>query len=110
MPAARKSSNKTKADRKMVVVRNVNVPAYRGRLDAVKYEAMRETMMKVLPRNAPGLTQQEMWDAVVRAAPKEHFPTRGKAGWWMKGVQLDLEAKKIVVREKTKPLRWHRVK
>jgi hypothetical protein len=32
-----------------------------------------------------------------------------KAGWWAKAVQLDLEAKGIVVREVTKPLRWHQV-
>jgi hypothetical protein len=32
-----------------------------------------------------------------------------KAGWWAKAVQLDLEAKGIVVREATKPLRWHQV-
>jgi hypothetical protein len=32
---------------------------------------------------------------------------RWKVGWWMKTVQLDLEARKIVLREKSKPLRWH---
>jgi len=92
----------------MVVVRTPNKPGSSWRVDAVKYEAMRKAMMKVLPRKAPGLTQQEMWDALARAAPKSMFPDRGKIGWWMKSVQLDLEAKMIVVREQTKPLRWHR--
>jgi hypothetical protein len=70
---------------------------------------MRKAMLKVLPRKAPGLTQAEMWDALARVVPKGVFPDRGKVGWWMKSVQLDLEAKKVLVREKTKPLRWHRL-
>ena len=98
------------AARKMVVVRTPNKPGSSWRVDAVKYEAMRKAMLKVLPRKAPGLTQQEMWDALARAAPRSHFPDRGKIGWWMKSVQLDLEVKKVVVRENTKPLRWHRKK
>ena len=98
---------KAATERKMVSVRTPNKPGYVSRVDAEKYEAMRKTMMKVLPRKAPGLTQQEMWDALVRAAPKSLFRDRGKVGWWMKSVQLDLEARKIVAREDTKPLRWH---
>jgi len=41
--------------------------------------------------------------------PADLFPGGAKAGWWMKTVQLDLEAKRIIAREKTKPLRWHRL-
>jgi hypothetical protein len=112
MPAKKKSAPRKKAPapRKMVVVQTPNKPGSGWRVDAVKYEAMRKAMMKVLPRKAPGLTQAEMWDALARVAPKSHFPDRGKVGWWMKGVQLDLEVKKVVVRENTKPLRWHRMK
>jgi hypothetical protein len=94
----------------MIVVGTVNNPAYAQRVDAEAYEAMRKTMMKVLPRKAPGLTQAEMWAALDKAAPKKLFAGRWKVGWWMKTVQLDLEAKQIVVREDTKPLRWHRVR
>ena len=36
------------------------------------------------------------------------FPEGTKAGWWTKALQLDVEAKGIVVREKTKPLRCAR--
>jgi hypothetical protein len=35
-------------------------------------------------------------------------PGGAKAGWWVKTVQLDQEAKGSVVREPGKPLRWHR--
>jgi hypothetical protein len=105
-----KTGRKATAERKMVSVRTPNKPGYVSRVDAVKYEAMRKTMMKVLPRKAPGLTQAEMWDSLTVAAPKSLFPDPGKVGWWMKSVQLDLEAKKIVRREDTKPLRWHRAR
>jgi hypothetical protein len=41
--------------------------------------------------------------------PERPFPEGAKAGWWTKTVQLDLEAKGVVAREKTRPLRWHKV-
>jgi hypothetical protein len=113
MPAKKKAPNRKKsapADAPKIVVRNVNVPGYTHRVDALMYEAMRKAMFKVLPRKAPGLSQAEMWAALARVAPKRLFPDGGKVGWWMKTVQLDLEARKIVVREATKPIRWHRVK
>lgn len=90
-----------------VVVENVNVPGYKTSVDATKYHAMRETLLKVLPRAAPGLTQAEMFDATERAAPQDVFPGGEKAGWWTKCVQLDLEAKGLVKRSAGKPLRWH---
>jgi Family of unknown function (DUF6958) len=36
------------------------------------------------------------------------FPDGAHAGWWLKTVQLDLEAKGVIAREKTTPLRLHR--
>lgn len=112
MPPKARTPSRKKAPtpRKMVLVRTPNKPGSSWRVDADRYEAMRKAMMQVLPCKAPGLTQQEMWDALARVAPRSQFPDRGKIGWWMKSVQLDLEVKKVVVRENTKPLRWHRVK
>ena len=40
--------------------------------------------------------------------PDDLFPGGEKAGWWTKCVQLDLEAKGLVVRDAGKPLRWRR--
>ena len=91
-----------------IVVQNVNVPGYTHRVDSTMYNAMRQAMLKMLPRKAPGMTQTEMWQTLPRFAPIGLFPDSGKIGWWMKTVQLDLEAKKIIFREPTKPLRWHR--
>jgi len=109
-PGKRTPAGKKASELRMVTARSVNVPGYSHRVNAEKYEAMRKTMMHVLPRKAPGLTQAEMIDALAAAAPRKLFPDRGRVSWWLKTVQLDLEAKKILVREKTRPLRWHRAR
>ena len=104
--AAKKSASQRAAPK--VVVQNVNVPGYTHSVDKTMYDAMRQAVLKMLPRKAPGMTQTEMWQKLPTFAPKALFPDSGKIGWWMKTVQLDLEAKKLLVREMTKPLRWHR--
>ncbi len=103
------SSSARPAEGEKVTVENVNVPGYTTRVDAGMYHAMRRALLKALPSKAPGLTQAEMHEAVLPHLPKDLFPGGAKAGWWAKSVQLDLEAKGIVTREDTKPLRWHRV-
>ena len=93
-----------------VVVENVVSPGRTHTVDAKKYNAMKGALLKVLPKKAPGLTGSEMSEAVLLHLPEAEFPGGAKAGWWLKCVQLDLEAKGIVVRETSKPLRWHRAK
>lgn len=93
----------------MVVVENVNVPGCTSRVDAAKYHATRAALLRALPDGPPGVTQAEMIDATKRHLPETLFPGGAKAGWWVKTVQLDLEAKGVVVREReAKPLRWWR--
>jgi hypothetical protein len=92
---------------RQVEVENVNHPGTLHRVDAAKYEAMRQALLKALPGGSPGLTQAEMLEAVRRHLPEDLFPGGAKAGWWAKTVQLDLEAKGILVRERARPLRWH---
>ncbi len=53
-------------------------------------------------------TEAQMRDAVVPHLPDDLFPGGAKAGWWSKAVQLDLEAKGVIARESSKPLRWYR--
>jgi hypothetical protein len=91
-----------------ITVRNVNVPGYTARVDKLKYEAVKKAIMKALPKNGPGLTQAEMLAAVLAYLDEELFPGGAKAGWWAKTVQLDLEARGVLKREPTKPLRWRR--
>jgi hypothetical protein len=113
MTTNRKQSTATASATKTgdkITIGNVNVPGYTHRVDATMYGAMRKPMLKMPPRKAPGMTQSEMWQGLAAYVPRSRFPDNGKIGWWMKTVQLDLEAKKVLVREATKPLRWHRLK
>lgn len=90
-----------------VEVENVNVPGQATWVDAVTYRATRDALLRALPDALPGLTQAEMIGATKRHLPEDLFPGGAKAGWWVKCVQLDLEAKGLVVRERNaKPLRW----
>ncbi len=93
-----------------IAVENVNVPGRVTNVNAGKYEPMRKALLKVLPRKAPGLTQAEMLRAVLAHLPNDVFPGGATASWWVKTVQLDLEAKGAVVRDRTKPLTWRRVR
>ena len=56
-----------------------------------------------------GLTVAQVQQAVVAHLPGDLFPGGAKSGWWMKAVQLDLEAKGIIAREAVSPLRLHKV-
>jgi uncharacterized protein YdhG (YjbR/CyaY superfamily) len=96
------------ADGGRVTIENVNHPGRTTTVDGRKYRAMRDALIGVLPAEAPGLTQGQMRDAVVAHLPESLFPGGATAGWWAKAVQLDLEARGVIAREKTKPLRWHR--
>jgi len=96
-----------KVDR--ITVENVNVPGHTTRVRKDMYDAMKQAMWQVLPSKSPGLTQNEIREAVIPHLPDDLYPGGAKAGWWAKTVQLDLEAKGALVREATKPLRWYRV-
>jgi len=89
-------------------VRTPNVPSYRGHVDRERYQAMKKALVAALPRKAPGLTQSRMLDAVWQAVPRALFPTAGQAMWWVKCVQLDLEARGLVHRLASTPAQWVR--
>ncbi len=91
-----------------ISVENVNVPGSQNRVDAEKYNEMKTAMLKVLPGKAPGFTHAEMCEAVKLHLADSIFPNGEKVAWWSKTVQLDLEAKGILSREASKPLRWHK--
>lgn len=92
-----------------IFVENVNLPGSTTRVSKAMYAAMFQAMWKVLPTQAPGLTQAEIFEAVIPHLPQDLYPAGAKAGWWAKTVQLDLEAKGRLAREAVKPLRWHRL-
>lgn len=91
-----------------ITVENVNVPGHTTRVNKAMYDAMKQAMWKALPSKPPGLTQNEIREAIVPHLSEDLFPGGAKAGWWAKTVQLDQEAKGNLVREASKPLRWHR--
>lgn len=90
-------------------VENVNHPGHVQHLDAGKYDAMKRAILKILPKSSPGLTVAEVQNGVLAHLPETLFPQGATAGWWTKAVQLDLEAKGVVAREKTRPLRLHKI-
>ena len=102
------SHNQSAEIKAYVVVENVNHPGKSRSVNAAMYQAMRRILLRALPRKSPGLTLDEIFRAVLPQLPADLFPGGAKAGWWLKTVQLDLEAKGILTREETKPLRLHR--
>ncbi|MGH1367550.1 MAG: DUF6958 family protein [Maritimibacter sp.] len=87
-----------------IEVQNINTPGKTSRVDKAKYDAMYRAMMRVLPQGAPGLTAAEVKDAAKAHLPDALFPGGATSGWWVKCVQLDLEAKGVMQRFATKPL------
>lgn len=102
--AARKSENKPKK----IAVENITPPGRLKLVDAEMYEAMKRALLKAIPRTSPGLTVAEMERRALAHLPEKLFPSGAKSGWWTKTVQLDLEARGILVRISTKPLRLRR--
>jgi hypothetical protein len=93
------------ADR--VMIENANHPGSSTSVDAGMSNAMRDALLEVLPATAPGMTETQMRGAVLPKLPADLYPGGARAGWWSKAVQLDLEAKGVIKRETSRPLRWH---
>ncbi len=92
-----------------VEVENVGQPGKTYRVDAAKYAEMRKAVLTVTPTDAPGLTPAEIIQAVKPHLSQTLFPGGEKAGWWIKCVQLDLEAKGILKRAPKAPVRLWKV-
>jgi hypothetical protein len=67
---------------------------------------MKVALVKVLPSASPGFNQKQMMEAVKPHLPEDLLPGGQKSGWWVKTVQLDLEARQQMSRLPTKPLSW----
>ena len=91
-----------------VEVQNPNTPERVTRVDAAKYNAMRAAIMASIPSAPPGCTVAELKSKILPLLPSEVFPGGATAGWWLKCVQLDLEAKKVIGRGRGAPVRLHR--
>lgn len=90
-----------------LVIENIASPGHTYRVNREKYMAMREALMQVLPAEPPGLTVAAAKEALLAHLSEAHFPGGDKAGWWLKAVHLDLEAKGVIART-PKPVRLFR--
>lgn len=88
-----------------IVIQSITSPGRTGRVDRAKYMAMRAALIDALPADQPGLTVVEAKQALLPNLPDDLFPGGAKAGWWLKAVQLDLEAKGLISRAQGKPIR-----
>lgn len=88
-----------------IEIENFTSPGRTYRVDRAKYEAMRSAVVSVVPDTSPGITIADAQARVRPHLPEALFPGGEKAGWWFKAAQLDLEAKGVIRRENTKPLR-----
>ena len=89
----------------MIEIQSVTSPGQTQRVNRAKYLAMRDALIAMLPEGPPGVTVAEARAAVVQHLPKDLFPGGEKAGWWLKAVQLDLEAKRVIGRGAASPVR-----
>ena len=94
--------------KQQIEVENINHPGTARQVDRAMYDAMKKAYLKVLPGKSPGLTLAEISERLAGELPQELYPGGAKAGWWAKTVQLDLEAKGLIRREKTSPIRLHK--
>ena len=92
-----------------IEIENVNKPGKSERVDRAKYQAMRTALLAALPEEAPGLTVPDAKEALLPLLPDELFPQGATAGWWLKAVQLDLEAKGVIKRAPRKPVHLYRL-
>ncbi len=90
-----------------IAVENINTPDRTTNVDKAKYIAMKDAMLATLPKAAPGMTAKESKEATKVHLPDALFPAGATSGWWQKCVQLDLEAKGVVIREDSRPLRFY---
>jgi hypothetical protein len=92
-----------------ILIENFTSPGHKQHVDRAKYIAMRDALMQVLPAEPPGLSVAEAKAALLPHLSQAHFPGGEKAGWWLKAVQLDLEAKRVIRRAEKPPVRLSKV-
>ena len=92
-----------------IEIANVLQPGKTYRVDAEKFAAMRDAVLAELPGEQPGLTPSELKTRVLGRLPEALLPGGDKACWWLKAVQLDLEAKRLIGRAPKAPVRLYRI-
>ena len=91
-----------------IEVENPSTPGKTTRVDRAKYTAMRTALLSVLPDALPGMAVPAAKAALLPHLPQDLFPAGETAGWWLKCVQLDLEAKGVITRAPKPPVQLYR--
>lgn len=91
-----------------IEILNVGQPGKSYKVDKAKFEAMRTAVLGALPPSPPGMTPADLIQKVKPGLPADLFPGGEKAGWWVKAVQLDLEARGKIARAERPPVRLWR--
>lgn len=92
-----------------IEIENVGQPGKTYRVDADKFNAVKAAVLAALPSEVPGLSVTDLIAAVRPKLPADLFPGGEKAGWWVKAVQLDLEAKRVISRAEKPPVRLYKL-
>lgn len=92
-----------------IEIENIGQPGKTYRVDADKFAEMRRAVLAVVPDAPPGMTPAALIEAVKPLLDQTLFPGGETAGWWVKAVQLDLEAKKVISRAAKSPVRLSRL-
>lgn len=95
-------------DNDKIEIESITSPEHKQRVDRAKYTDMRAALLKVLPSEPEGLKVADAKTALLPHLSNDLFPEGAKAGWWLKAVQLDLEAKGVIARASTKPVKLFR--
>ncbi len=91
-----------------ITVENVGQPGKTYRVDGAKYAEMRGHILAVLPDAPDGISVAQITAAVKPRLSQALFPYGAACGWWVKCVQLDLEAKGLIRRAAKSPVRLWR--
>lgn len=89
-----------------IEVFNVDTPGKSNFVQRDKYEEVRSILLNNLPTKLPGVSENEMMILVESQASDKLFPKKETLGWWVKIVQMDLEAKGLLLRTKSQPTCW----
>ena len=95
------------SQRPMIETENVLQPGKVYRVDAEKFAVMRAAVLASLPYDPPGMTVAALKQAVLSRLPETLFPGGSTAGWWLKSVQLDQEAKRVIGRAVGAPVKLY---
>lgn len=96
-------------DDEKIEIESITTPGRTERVNRAKYAAMRDALLRILPDVPLGITVAEAKTALLEHLSPDLFPGGEKAGWWLKAVQLDLEAKGVIRRAPSKPVQLYRV-